>query len=103
MARSAANGDVVDTIMMQAKSSGQIQAAQDEAEALLRQRHHLQMSEDNDFSIRNLQELFAAQEASASIMAMMLAAIASVSLVVGGIGIMNIMLISVRERTREIG
>jgi putative ABC transport system permease protein len=93
----------VDTIMMQAKSGGQIQAAQDEAEALLRQRHHLQTSEADDFSIRNLQELFAAQEASASTMAMMLAAIASVSLVVGGIGIMNIMLISVRERTREIG
>ena len=102
-ARSAANADAVDTIMMQAKSGAQIQAAQDEAEALLRQRHHLQASEDNDFSIRNLQELFAAQEASASIMAMMLAAVASVSLVVGGIGIMNIMLISVRERTREIG
>jgi len=99
----SANADAVDIIMMQARSGTQIQAAQDEAEALLRQRHHLQASEDNDFSIRNLQELFAAQEASASIMAMMLAAVASVSLVVGGIGIMNIMLISVRERTREIG
>jgi putative ABC transport system permease protein len=99
----SANADAVDTIMMQAKSGAQIQAAQDETEALLRQRHHLQTSEDNDFSIRNLQELFAAQEASASIMAIMLGAVASVSLVVGGIGIMNIMLISVRERTREIG
>jgi len=99
----AANADAVDTVMMQAKSGTQIQAAQDEAEALLRQRHHLQASEADDFSIRNLQELFAAQEASSSVMAMMLAAVASVSLVVGGIGIMNIMLISVRERTREIG
>jgi putative ABC transport system permease protein len=99
----SANADAVDTIMMQAKSGAQIQAAQDETEALLRQRHHLQASEDDDFSIRNLQELFAAQEASASIMAIMLGAVASVSLVVGGIGIMNIMLISVRERTREIG
>jgi putative ABC transport system permease protein len=99
----SANADAVDTIMMQAKSGAQIQAAQDEAQALLRQRHHLQASEDDDFSIRNLQDLFAAQEASSSIMAMMLAAVASVSLVVGGIGIMNIMLISVRERTREIG
>ena len=101
--RKSANADAVDTIMMQAKSPAVIQAAQDEAQALMRQRHHLQASEDDDFSIRNLQELFAAQEASASIMAIMLAAIASVSLVVGGIGIMNIMLISVRERTREIG
>jgi putative ABC transport system permease protein len=99
----AANADAVDTIMMQARSGAQIQAAQDEAEALLRQRHHLQASDADDFSIRNLQELFAAQEASSSVMAMMLAAVASVSLVVGGIGIMNIMLISVRERTREIG
>jgi putative ABC transport system permease protein len=102
-ARSASNTDAVDAIMMQAKSGAQIQAAQDEAEALLRQRHHLQASDANDFSIRNLQEVFAAQEASSSIMAIMLAAVASVSLVVGGIGIMNIMLISVRERTREIG
>src|SRR4029077_5548233 len=99
----SANADAVSTIMMQAKSAAVIQAAQDEAQALLRQRHHLQASEADDFSIRNLQELFAAQEASASTMAIMLAAIASVSLVVGGIGIMNIMLISVRERTREIG
>ncbi len=98
-----ANADAVDTIMMQAKSGAQIPAAQEEAGALLRQRHHLTSAEADDFSIRNLEELFAAQEASSSIMAMMLAAVASVSLVVGGIGIMNIMLISVRERTREIG
>jgi putative ABC transport system permease protein len=98
-----ANADAVDTIMMQAQSGAQIPAAQEEATALLRQRHHLQADDDNDFSIRNLEELFAAQEASSQIMAVMLAAVASVSLVVGGIGIMNIMLISVQERTREIG
>jgi putative ABC transport system permease protein len=98
-----ANADAVDTIMMQAKSGAQIPAAQEEATALLRQRHHLQANDDNDFSIRNLEELFAAHEASSKIMAIMLAAVASVSLVVGGIGIMNIMLISVQERTREIG
>ena len=98
-----ANGDAVDTIMMQAKSGAQIPAAQEEATALLRQRHHLQPAEADDFSVRNLEELFAAQEASSRIMAIMLAAVVSVSLVVGGIGIMNIMLISVRERTREIG
>ncbi|MGB8475020.1 MAG: ABC transporter permease [Candidatus Acidiferrum sp.] len=98
-----ANADAVDVIMMQAKSSNQMQAAQDEAEALLRQRHHLSPAEADDFSIRNLQELFAAQEASSSTMSLMLAGVASVSLIVGGIGIMNIMLVSVRERTREIG
>jgi putative ABC transport system permease protein len=98
-----ANADAVDVIMMQAKSSNQMQAAQEEAEALLRQRHHLSQAEADDFSLRNLQEIFAAQEASSSIMSLMLAGVASVSLIVGGIGIMNIMLVSVRERTREIG
>ncbi len=99
----SANADAVDAIMMEAKSGNQIQVAQDETKALLRQRHHLMPAEDDDFPIRNLQEIFAAQEASSSIMSIMLAAVASVSLIVGGIGIMNIMLVSVRERTREIG
>jgi putative ABC transport system permease protein len=99
----SANADAVDSIIMAAKSGNQIQPAQDEAKALLRQRHHLAPSEDDDFSIRNMEEVFAAQEASSHIMSLMLAAVASVSLVVGGIGIMNIMLVSVRERTREIG
>jgi putative ABC transport system permease protein len=99
----SANADAVDSIAMQAKSGNQIQAAQDEAEGLLRQRHHLLPSEEDDFSIRNMEEIFAAQETSSRIMSLMLAAVASVSLIVGGIGIMNIMLVSVRERTREIG
>jgi putative ABC transport system permease protein len=98
-----ANADAVDLIMIQARSDSQMQAAQEEASALLRQRHHLSSAEADDFSIRNLQDLFAAQEASSRIMSLMLAAVASVSLIVGGIGIMNIMLVSVRERTREIG
>jgi putative ABC transport system permease protein len=99
----SANGDAVDGILMQAIDMSQIDAAQDEARALLRQRHHLQAAEDDDFSIRNMQEIFAAQETSSRVMSFMLAAVASVSLIVGGIGIMNIMLVSVRERTREIG
>ena len=99
----SANADAVDSIMMEAGSGTQIQAAQEEARGLLRQRHHLLASEDDDFSIRNMQEIFAAQEASSHIMSLMLAAVASVSLIVGGIGIMNIMLVSVRERTHEIG
>ena len=70
---------------------------------LLRQRHRLQPNQEDDFFLRNLAEVLAAQEASSRVLAMLLAAIASVSLVVGGIGIMNIMLVSVTERTREIG
>ena len=69
----------------------------------LRQRHRLQASQEDDFFVRNLSEVLAAQEASSKVLTILLAAIASVSLVVGGIGIMNIMLVSVTERTREIG
>jgi putative ABC transport system permease protein len=99
----SANADAVDAIMIQAKSTDRVDAAQEEARALLRQRHHLAPAEDDDFSLRNMQEIFATQAASSRILSIMLAAVASVSLVVGGIGIMNIMLVSVRERTREIG
>ncbi len=70
---------------------------------LLRQRHRLQSGADDDFSLRNLTEMLQAQEESSRVMALLLAAVAGVSLVVGGIGIMNIMLVSVTERTREIG
>ena len=71
--------------------------------SLLRQRHRLQQGQDDDFTLRNLSEVLQAQEQSSRIMTLLLAAVASVSLLVGGIGIMNIMLVSVTERTREIG
>jgi len=70
---------------------------------LMRQRHKLQAGADDDFTIRNLTEILQAQEASSKVLTLLLAAVASVSLLVGGIGIMNIMLVSVTERTREIG
>src|SRR5207248_7598907 len=70
---------------------------------LLRQRHRLQPYQEDDFSLRNLSDVLETQERSAQVMTYPLAAIASVSLLVGGIGIMNIMLVSVTERTREIG
>jgi putative ABC transport system permease protein len=70
---------------------------------LLRQRHHIQPGQENDFSVRNLTEIASSAEQSAEVMTLLLAAIASISLIVGGIGIMNIMLVSVTERTREIG
>jgi len=78
-----------------------------EAEAsireLLRQRHRLAPDKEDDFNIRNLSEIVAAEQAASTALSALLAAIASVSLLVGGIGIMNIMLVSVTERTREIG
>ncbi len=78
------------------------QAVENMREAL-RQRHRLQPGQDDDFTIRNLSEILQAQEASSRVLTLLLAAVASVSLLVGGIGIMNIMLVSVTERTREIG
>ena len=100
---SQASAGAVGTVMVQATGPTTIQAAQTQVRALLRQRHHLQSAQEDDFTIRNLEEVFAAQESSARVMALLLAVIASVSLVVGGIGIMNIMLVSVTERTHEIG
>ena len=78
-------------------------ATEQEMRDLMRQRHKLSANQEDDFFLRNLSEVLAAQEASSKVLAYLLAAIASVSLVVGGIGIMNIMLVSVTERTREIG
>ena len=77
--------------------------AEAQIRALLRQRHRLQPAQDDDFWLRNLSEVLQTQEESSKVMTYLLAAIASVSLLVGGIGIMNIMLVSVTERTREIG
>jgi putative ABC transport system permease protein len=89
-------------IMVQARE-GRTQQALVEIESLLRQSHKLQPNEDNDFNARSLEEVAAAAQESANTTGLLLAAIASVSLVVGGIGIMNIMLVSVTERTKEIG
>ncbi|MBF8297837.1 MAG: conserved rane protein of unknown function [candidate division NC10 bacterium] len=100
---SQANASAVGVIVVQARGSTAMKEAEEQIVALLRQRHHLQPSQENDFDVRNITEAFAAQEQSARVMSMLLGAIASVSLVVGGIGIMNIMLVSVTERTREIG
>ena len=98
-----ANASSVGTIMVQARGSELMKQAEDQMTALLRQRHRLQPAQDPDFTVRNLEEVFSAQESSARVMSILLAAIASVSLIVGGIGIMNIMLVSVTERTKEIG
>jgi putative ABC transport system permease protein len=93
----------VSTIWVKAREGLDMKSAEEQVRALLRQRHRLQPGQDDDFSLRNLEEIAATQEASSRVLALLLAAVASVSLVVGGIGIMNIMLVSVTERTREIG
>ncbi|MGH9776147.1 MAG: ABC transporter permease [Candidatus Acidiferrales bacterium] len=90
-------------IMSSAVSDAAIGPAEQQIEALLRQRHHLRPDEDDDFIIRSPNDLAELQEQAGRVMTLLLASIASVSLLVGGIGIMNIMLVSVTERTREIG
>ena len=100
---SQANLNSIGSMMVQSNGTKMMQEAQLEISELLRQRHHLQQGQEDDFMVRNMEEIFAAQETSASVMSILLGAIASVSLLVGGIGIMNIMLVSVTERTREIG
>jgi len=98
-----ANAKAVGSVMVQAINPQAIDQAIQEMDELLRERHRILPGLEDDFSVRNLTEVFAAQESSAQVMAVLLGAIASVSLIVGGIGIMNIMLVSVTERTREIG
>ena len=77
--------------------------AQTEVEALLRQRHRIQPGDDDDFTVRNIAEIVATRTQTTRLMSLLLGAVAGISLIVGGIGIMNIMLVSVTERIREIG
>ena len=94
---------MVRIIMVKAKGAEELPQAQKQITELLRQRHRTVQKQDDDFTVRNLTQMMQAAEESAKIMALLLGAVASVSLLVGGIGIMNIMLVSVTERTREIG
>jgi putative ABC transport system permease protein len=95
--------DQVKMIMLQAVDSRSTYTSQDEIKVLLRQRHNLGSNKDDDFVIMNLTQMMEMMESSTQVMTILLGAIASISLLVGGIGIMNIMLVSVTERTREIG
>jgi len=103
MQKKIAGIDWLQFIMASATSQTDIPLAQKQIKALLRQRHHLRPTEDDDFIIRSPMELAQAGAQTSQILTVLLASIASVSLLVGGIGIMNIMLVSVTERTREIG
>jgi putative ABC transport system permease protein len=94
---------MVRAIAVKAKSSEDLSAAEEQIKGLLSQRHRIGPRQEADFTVRNLTQMMEAREQATQVMGLLLAAIASVSLLVGGIGIMNIMLVSVTERTREIG
>jgi putative ABC transport system permease protein len=90
-------------IMVKAKSAEDLANAEKQIAELLKQRHHIGQKQESDFTVRNLTQMMQAAEQSTNIMTLLLGSVASISLLVGGIGIMNIMLVSVTERTREIG
>jgi len=93
----------VGALIVQAKNEALLDKAEEEINSLLKQRHRITNNKEPDFSTRNLSEILAVAEQSSKAMSLLLGAVASISLIVGGIGIMNIMLVSVTERTREIG
>jgi ABC-type antimicrobial peptide transport system permease subunit len=93
----------VDMIFASARSTADIPEAAQEIRALLRERHRIPAGEDDDFTVRSLDDMARASESASRVMTNLLFAVASISLIVGGIGIMNILLVSVTERTREIG
>ena len=95
--------DSVRSILVKVREAERMAEAEEQVNELLRVRHRITPGQTDDFAVRNLSEIMATREASSRILSILLAAVASVSLVVGGIGIMNIMLVSVTERTREIG
>ena len=96
-------GRYISYIQASAISIDQIEAAQEQLKNIMREAHHLNPGDDDDFTVRNQAELTEAATETSKILTILLASVAGVSLIVGGIGIMNIMLVSVTERTREIG
>jgi putative ABC transport system permease protein len=93
----------VQSINVQVSSQDKMDQVQDEIQTLLRTRHHIVGTKEDDFNVRNLTSLMETVNQSTTMLTMLLGAIAGISLLVGGIGIMNIMMVSVTERTREIG
>jgi putative ABC transport system permease protein len=94
---------IVDSIYVSVPSSDDMQRATAEITSLLHRRHRIRPGRNDDFTVRNLNEIAKASQGASKVMTMLLLAVASISLLVGGIGIMNILLVSVTERTREIG
>jgi ABC-type antimicrobial peptide transport system permease subunit len=93
----------LDLILVQARSEGLISQAMEQIQDLLRDRHHLRAGQADDFMIRDMTEISRTQASTSRLMSLLLLVVAMISLVVGGVGIMNIMLVSVTERTKEIG
>ncbi|MBX3662305.1 MAG: ABC transporter permease [Burkholderiales bacterium] len=93
----------VGSVSIKVRDGEDMKEVESQIRELMRQRHRIQPDREDDFTLRNLSEVLATREESSRVMGLLLAAVASVSLLVGGIGIMNIMLVSVTERTREIG
>jgi macrolide transport system ATP-binding/permease protein len=94
---------VVNNIYVKAIDAKSVDTLLTDIQAVLHRRHRIQPNQDDDFTVRSLNEIAEASESASRVMTLLLAAVASISLLVGGIGIMNIMLVSVTERTREIG
>lgn len=103
LGRAAGSARSVHTIMVKVADHGDLETAKSEIREVLRERHRLREDQEDDFRIIDMSEYLKLREASSSALTALLAAVASISLLVGGIGIMNIMLVSVTERTREIG
>jgi putative ABC transport system permease protein len=101
--QTSARGRPVQTIAVKAVSPDQINEATEQIKTILRQRHHIREGEDDDFTVVDMQEILKSMEEALGIFSVFLGSVGAISLVVGGIGIMNIMLVSVTERTREIG
>lgn len=96
-------GDLVSEITVKARSAEEIATVEEQVKDLLRRRHKIRDGQLDDFYVRNLTQMLEARAESSRVMSILLASVAGVSLIVGGIGIMNIMLVSVTERTSEIG
>jgi len=96
-------GHPVQTIVVEAAGTSLVNTARDQITEIIRQRHHVREGEENDFTVIDMQEILKRMDQSMAVFQVFMASVASISLLVGGIGIMNIMLVSVTERTREIG
>ena len=103
LGQSRLSGKLVNNIFVKGRDGESMTELEIKIKELIRQRHRIRPGQDDDFGVRNLAQMLEARAKSSRTMSILLASVASISLIVGGIGIMNIMMVSVSERTREIG